>query len=95
MKMINRETILNILAQNHEDDDGVAVDCLFRGLLIISKYFGSVRVEPIKTDDDIYTVKTIALDSMLAYNFSEEDVEKLHGLGWFIYEEYLTLERTG
>lgn len=94
--MITREEILNILAQNHDDEDEDAtVDYLFQGLLIISKYFGSVRVEPIKTDDDIYTVKTIALDSMLAYNFSEEDVEKLHGLGWFIYEEYLTLERTG
>ncbi len=88
--MIDRETILNILAQNHDDED-VVVDYLFRGILIISKYVGAVRVEPIKTDS-YYTVKTIALDTMLAYNFSEEDVKKLHGLGWFIYEEYLTVE---
>lgn len=93
MKMIDRNTILNILAQNHDDiAEVVSVDYFFQGILIISEYVGSVKVTPIKTDS-YYTVKTIALDSMLAYNFSEEDVQKLHGLGWFIFEEYLTVER--
>ena len=91
MKMIDRNTILNILAQNH-DDEVVPVDYFFQGILIISKYVGNVKVTPIKTDS-YYTIKTIAVDSMLAYNFSEDDVQKLHGLGWFIFEEYLTVEK--
>jgi len=83
--MITRETILTILTKS--EDDARGCDDLIDGLRIINEYVGAVKVRC-----EGYRWSTVAVDSMLAYNFSEEDCELLSKFGWFIEAEYLVID---
>jgi len=86
MEMITRGTILTILTKASDDSLCFCNDFL-DGLKIINEYVGAVSV---RCDDNRWL--TVAVDTMLAYNFSEEDCDKLSELGWFIEAEYLVID---
>lgn len=86
MKMITRETILTIFTETDADTMQFCND-LIDGLRIINEYVGAVSV---RCDGNRWL--TVAVDTMLAYNFSEEDCEELSKLGWFIEAEYLVID---
>ena len=85
MKMINRETILETLV---EVDSPTAFPAgnVVAGLDIITDVVGAARFSK---EDGFY--KTVAVDTMLAYNFSKKDCVYLQALGWFIESEYLVI----
>lgn len=84
MEMINRETILEILVMR---DDAFFCNDFLDGLKLIGSFVGAVRVV---RDEDNYA--TVAVDTMLAYNFSEEACKELNDLGWYVDEEYLRIQ---
>jgi len=84
--MTTRETILTVLAKTDDDTLQFCND-LLDGLKIINEYVGAVSV---RCDGNRWL--TVAVDTMLAYNFSEEDCDKLSELGWFIEAEYLVID---
>ena len=86
MKMIDRNTILTILAKTDEDTMHFCNDFL-DGLRIINEYVGAASV---RCDGSKWL--TVAVDSMLAYNFSEKDCDELSELGWYIEAEYLVID---
>jgi len=88
MKMITRETILTILTEPNVGQVITLITChgVLDGIKIINEYC-SPRVV---CNEGQW--KTVAVDTMLAFNFSEESCEKLSKLGWYIEAEYLVID---
>lgn len=85
MEMIDRETILENLVEVDSATTFPAGNVV-AGLDIITDTVGATRFSK---EDGLY--KTIAVDTMLAYNFSKEDCKCLQAFGWFIESEYLVI----
>jgi hypothetical protein len=84
---ITRDVIVGILTKP-DNADYFENDDVLDGIRTIAKFIPTVNITPI----DYFKFKSIAVDTMLAYNFNEEACKELSNAGWFIEDEYLVIE---
>ncbi len=77
------------MAEHFDDYDGrFPENNVMMGVCLIAEYLDTVPVTP---DRKKRLIRTVNVDTLLAYNITLEAVRRLRAIGWYVKDDYLVV----